>query len=990
MAGPDFSALEQQYALPPGLLAAQQQVESHGRDVTSPAGAMGPAQLMPATARALGVNPHDPVQAADAQARLMRANLDASGGDLDRAAMMYHGGPDTRQWGPKTHAYPGKILAALQSDPAPAHDSASPAAAPADPFESALSGQSAGASQDPFETALSGGKAPADGGIPDRSSASGSIRPGDILRPAAVPGGMVSVRQVAPDQVAGPAGQPGQDGLLTSIAKGVVDVGSGINEGYDKFQTGLAGLVLRGTDALGLTSGMHDGLNKFIDDNAHARDGEFYNPDGYARPVGNFVGESIPLAPLSEIKAISAAPEAGRLAQALAKYGTLSTQGAAAGALSSGGNDIAAHALLGAATAPVMGAAIEKAAIPALRLAGKAVTGTGNAVADGLATIAGKFKPSAPTAPLENAVVDQINAGKSTAEIAEHFPWVDQNAVENWVKYRASGGNQPVSFSDSAKPPVPLDPAAVRQAMGSRGNNIGVEGSPALPQAVNDHASQLAQDGVPLDEALREARLAAIGAKPTYANVTRDPVALRAEIEGSKLDTLEGQALASQRAANNGVIVDKMADTAAQFSPNGKVPGSSEATNAAAEALAKASDTGRAAVNQAYATARAADPDALIEPTNLHSVLNSDEAKAVPASTPEGALLAQVRNTVEQGQLAHDSRVLPLGVSPDALNNIGAMANRKFGADKAVNYWIGKIAGATDQDLGQIDSLGEAWRNARQAHAKWAREFQDPAGVRNLIARDPQGNFLNANAGAKNDALWTASDSTPAVQIIKALKTNGADDAVGLIKSHVAQQAYEAATGKSGGNAVDQAGNSPVSGKAYHAFLNKVGGTKLKELYSPEEMAGLANLGHAANIVNETPAGVNNSPNTSSALANAIARSHSAGQPGKVSNAMLHGMPALGALFGHLTGAGAEAGGIGGLIIEPVAKAATSAVQRRAQAQAAKILGDELNRTASPAAARAAANENAVQVAAAQQRKATASSLARTLAAPTSTRKGER
>ena len=990
MAGPDFSALEQQYALPPGFLAAQQQVESGGRDVTSSAGAMGRAQLMPATARSLGVNPHDPMQAAEGQARLMRANLDATGGDVDRAAMMYHGGPDTRQWGPKTHAYPGKILAALQGTQAPAPAPNAPAAAP-DPFDSALSGHSGTTSQDPFEAALSGGKAPPDAVIPDRTDSTAPVHPGNSGGATAVSSGVVPVRQVAPDQMAGQAEGSGQDGFLTSAAKGIADFGSGISEGYDKFQTGLVGLGLRATDAVGLTSGMHEGLNKFNADNAHYRDDEFYNPDGYARPVGKFVGESIPLAPLSEIKAISVAPDAGRLAQGLAKYANFSGQGIVGGALSSGGDNIVRNAAIGAGLAPVAGAALEKAIIPAAmgaaRLAGRGVSklvpdGASDALAAGLAKARGEGGAVAGE-PMP-APIQIIRKGDGTETRIYH------TQTEPGLTGEVTDDSSAAPSAPIGNAPAPLDPAAVQQAMGSRGNNVGVEGSPDLPQAVHDHAAMLAQDGIPLDQALREARLQAIGAQPTHANVTRDPAALRAEVEGSKVDTIEGQALAAQRASNNGVVVNKMAETASGFSPTGNVPQSSEATQAAADALAKASDAGRAKVNQAYTAARTADPEALIEPNNIHSLLNSDEAKAVPASTPEGALLAQVRNTVEQGQLAHDSQIMPTGVSPDALNNIGTMANRKFGADKAVNYWVGKISDAGDKDLSQIDSLGEAWRNARQTHASWAREFQDPAGVRNLISRDPQGNFLNANAGAKNDNLWTASDSTPAVQIIKALKNNGADDATNLIKSHIAQQAYEAATGKSGGNAVDQAGNSPVSGKAYHAFLNKVGGAKLKALYTPEELANMTNLGHAANIINETPAGVNNSSNTSSALANAISAAQRAAQPGKASTAMVKGMPIIGAIAGHLTGAGAEAGGMAGLVTEPIAKALANTMQRRAQAQADQILADHLNLAGSPSAMRTAANENAIQEATAQQRKALTANLARAIAAPASTRKGQR
>ncbi len=65
------------YRLPPGLLEAVVQVES-GFDPyrISPAGAMGPGQLMASTAQGLGVDdPFDVVKSMDGSARYLAANL---------------------------------------------------------------------------------------------------------------------------------------------------------------------------------------------------------------------------------------------------------------------------------------------------------------------------------------------------------------------------------------------------------------------------------------------------------------------------------------------------------------------------------------------------------------------------------------------------------------------------------------------------------------------------------------------------------------------------------------------------------------------------------------------------------------------------------------------------------------------------------------------------------------------------------------------------
>lgn len=75
-----FTAATARYGLPAGLLRAVAQAES-GFDpgAVSQAGAVGLMQLMPGTARELGVDPSDPKQAVDGAARLLRKHLDDFG-----------------------------------------------------------------------------------------------------------------------------------------------------------------------------------------------------------------------------------------------------------------------------------------------------------------------------------------------------------------------------------------------------------------------------------------------------------------------------------------------------------------------------------------------------------------------------------------------------------------------------------------------------------------------------------------------------------------------------------------------------------------------------------------------------------------------------------------------------------------------------------------------------------------------------------------------
>ena len=80
--------------MPCGLLGAIVQVESGGKPHRiSPAGAMGPMQLIPPTARALGVSdPFDPEESLDGAARYLHTQL-ATFHSVRLAAAAYNAGP---------------------------------------------------------------------------------------------------------------------------------------------------------------------------------------------------------------------------------------------------------------------------------------------------------------------------------------------------------------------------------------------------------------------------------------------------------------------------------------------------------------------------------------------------------------------------------------------------------------------------------------------------------------------------------------------------------------------------------------------------------------------------------------------------------------------------------------------------------------------------------------------------------------------------------
>ena len=86
--------LAAKYDISPALLEAVVWQESRWRSgAVSPVGARGLAQLMPGTAREMGVDSANPSANLEGGARYLRIQLDSFGGDVEKALAAYNAGP---------------------------------------------------------------------------------------------------------------------------------------------------------------------------------------------------------------------------------------------------------------------------------------------------------------------------------------------------------------------------------------------------------------------------------------------------------------------------------------------------------------------------------------------------------------------------------------------------------------------------------------------------------------------------------------------------------------------------------------------------------------------------------------------------------------------------------------------------------------------------------------------------------------------------------
>ena len=785
-------------------------------------------------------------------------------------------------------------------------------------------------------------------------------------------------------------------------------------------------------------------------DNATANLAHDPNSNNFA--VGKFGGEVAALAPIAEVAPLTAASKAGKvgnLAAMLARYGDMAGQGAAAGALTSKGENVGEKALTGAVLAPALGAAVDTIAPTAIKLAEgaaksriiKAVTdrlaaGDGNAAAaveapaatqtirkgsdlagwtddeiaqgwrrdasgntefalEGTTPKAGVkidvarpgeafpgdrpatagtpgAKPasaSSDASPEVSAYVDAYMTGQgrgSSADDLKMQQFAANHASEIEKEFaRRAAADQPAP-EGAAKPNPAANPAEIAQALGSSGARSGIEATTDLPPDVADHYARLRVEGVPPDQALREADITAAGAKPTIAAVTRNPEEQAATWEGAKQATPEGRALSAQIAENNAAVLAKVQGL---VEDHGGVPYQGEAAQTAATSLAKASDAERQRVTDLYArAAQEGGAEATASPVPLNLFFKTPEAKA-PVTSEGRAFVTGMRR-----QLAAVTDNGEKPVTAADLERLRQSANSAYNpTGKEVNSLIGQFKAAIDERFDEIGKASVAYRAARAAHKNWAAAYENPEGVSKLIRRDAQGNFAHSDNWRSAEGFVSSTADKQFVQVVRQLKANGDTRAIARLKASVLQRAYEKATS----NATDRLGNSTISGKRFFDTLNGVGTTKLQAIFSPPELAQIASIGRAARALNEAVPGTVNSSNTASALAKALMGHQPSGKAKATRTAMRIGGHVVGAATGHL----------GGNVAVEGAHIVAKAIGERSNA--AKLAA-ALRESMDPATARAAQRSQAKRMAEGLRRHALAKAAAKKTSPVTGAIEGQR
>lgn len=954
MAMSDFAnqiaAAAQQNGIDPRLLSSIIQTESSGDPsaYNASTGAAGLGQQIPATAKALGVNPTDPAQSINGAAQLLAENIKRYG-NVDQAVAAYHGGTDQSAWGPKTQAYVQKVSQAFQSMPQASAQTSQAPAPSADPLDQMLAQQAAkGAAQapqpaqapaDPLDAMLAD-RATGGQGVPHGTNPSaqnllakygGSLngsgawvppvadaaKQQQIMQGYMSPQEQASAQQITKDVTAPDASSLMSHGLLGRI-------GAGIGQGaYDSAQSLSKGLGLVGNE-LGLVP--DSDLDTFMRGSQAEQQNYAQARQANVPQTTASLASGQPVQPgidwprmggqlLSAGGVQGLAEDAGSLgAQGLEKLGYSASQnvptqlasrlgtvasnaatGAGAGALASSQSDA------GVGTQSAIGGVIGAVAPPIL-------SGAARVLAKPLSSLISKAMGSAPGAA---AVAPDVAAQQASATMQQNAP-----SIMNAVSKDAQGN---VTIDKSALPPEVksmLDTGALSNLTSAQQARVlNYEALGIKNYTVGDVTRNFGDTSA-------EQKLAANTVNPELGAPLR-------QASQAKNEQLLQAANAAPQIMGAAPVNPDALDSALRTHLKAQLGQQNQAIQAAYakadEAAGNAPQVGMTPVVQALQGNRSQ----FLASSDGKSLMNGIRARLqdFQGGPPAGASPPLIRDANGDTLLAQ-ADVPPATTFADSerfrqyLNDVWSPDNSSL---------ITPIKRAVDQAQDSAGG-GQIYAQARNLRQMRSAAFEDQSGVANLLATKPGGD-PRMPVGQFMDK-YVMNDNNPAAlkQVVNQLQQGGPEgqQLLGQLRATTMQQAVDGSIGTTPGeNGVGQ-----FSGLNFSKHLGKVG-SNMDTLFTPQQQNYLGALQRGAIDLTTVPKQVNlyNPSGTSGQFGlDVLSGNKPQGLLGKAAQIAGNNLDSIGGVLGMAGGPkGAAAGYAAGKMASGQIKAAAERAAAKAQ-----------------------------------------------------------
>lgn len=827
MAQPLFTALEEQYRLPAGLLDSVWSAESsRGQNMLSLKGAQGHFGFMPPTAAQYGVtDPNDLPQAARGAARMYRDMIDQTGG-LDSALAAYNWGIGNLQRKgienapEETRGYIQKVRAGMAQDNDPwnelnrqfSQQSAAPARQEADPWAqlnqqfsmpSASAQQQSQSQQQPQRAEMPADSVAPTTRVPDGQplrDLGGKARLPPELQPAAPEGKRFLDGIDSPSEWARQAGLTARYGL-----EGLGQAAQLVTEPLRRY------VVNPAADLVGLPPATSSGSTMAA------------------------LADTLGL-PSPETRQERIVGDASRLMAG--SGGMMGVLGAASGGAQAAGG------LLPTASATGLGQSVMAglAANPGVQLGSAVGAGSlGGLARENGAGALGQFGASLAGGLLGGGAVMATNSLTNSA----------RNAATGMTTKPADLDIRFNRLMDEAGIDLSKIPETVARGLRAEMEAALRTGRELRPDAVR-----------------RLADFRAVGATPTRGSITLDPVQLTREQNLAKIaansadDQLAG--LPRMQNQNNARLISQLNESGA-----GRAPEAIEAGEAAIGALSRNLDAQRTNVSSLYSAAR--DTSGRSFPLDGHGFTNR-VSQALDDQLLGGALPADIRNHLNR--IARDEVPFTIDYAEQLKTAMGKL--QRATTDGQVRMAIGLVRNELDNT--PVLGLGQ------QGYAAGARAVNPgnlPAAPNSpQLGEESIAAFNQARAAYRS--MRQGVESNPALQAIEdgtvspdqfvnrfilgnkataasvaALRRDLSGDpaAAGAVRDHL----VDYLKGKALNGAADEVGK--FSSSAYNKALDAIGGRKLAQFFSPEEIAQLRAIGRVGSYMQAQPVGsaVNNS-----------------------------------------------------------------------------------------------------------------------------------